>query len=141
VLRFPDTDEPPDPIGFLVESAEAMQLVLRQLGTTALFAGRFREAAGRALLLPRRRADARSPLWQLRKRSYDLLSVASRYPKFPLLLEAYRECLRDVFDMPALIETCAPDRTAPAARARGGDAQAFAVCRFAALQLCGQLPL
>jgi ATP-dependent Lhr-like helicase len=82
-----------------------MQLVLRQLGTTALFAGRFREAAGRALLLPRRRADARSPLWQLRKRSYDLLSVASRYPKFPLLLECYRECLRDVFDMPALVET------------------------------------
>ncbi|MGA2537820.1 MAG: helicase-related protein [Terracidiphilus sp.] len=105
VLRFPDTDEPPDPDWFLVESAEAMALVLRQLGTTALFAGRFREAAGRALLLPRRRADARSPLWQLRKRSYDLLSVAARYPKFPLLLEAYRECLRDVFDMPALIET------------------------------------
>jgi ATP-dependent Lhr-like helicase len=105
VLRFPDTDEPPDPDWFLVESAEAMALVLRQLGSTALFAGRFREAAGRALLLPRRRADARSPLWQLRKRSYDLLSVASRYPKFPLLLESYRECLRDVFDMPALIET------------------------------------
>ena len=104
VLRFPDTDEPPDPDWFLVESAEAMALVLRQLGSTALFAGRFREAAGRALLLPRRRADARSPLWQLRKRSYDLLSVASRYPSFPLLLEAYRECLRDVFDMPALIE-------------------------------------
>jgi ATP-dependent Lhr-like helicase len=88
----------------LVESAEAMQLVLRQLGATALFAGRFREAAGRALLLPRRRADQRSPLWQLRKRSYDLLSVASRYPSFPLLLEAYRECLRDVFDMSALVE-------------------------------------
>jgi Lhr-like helicase len=105
VLRFPDTDEPPDADWFLVESAEAMAMVLRQLGSTALFAGRFREAAGRALLLPRRRADARSPLWQLRKRSYDLLSVASRYPKFPLLLEAYRECLRDVFDMPALIET------------------------------------
>jgi ATP-dependent helicase Lhr and Lhr-like helicase len=105
VLRFPDTDEPPDPDWFLVESAEAMQLVLRQLGTTALFAGRFREAAGRALLLPRRRAEARSPLWQLRKRSYDLLRVAARYPSFPLLLEAYRECLRDVFDMPALIET------------------------------------
>ena len=104
VLRFPDTDEPPDSDWILVESAEAMQLVLRQLGSTALFAGRFREAAGRALLLPRRRADQRSPLWQLRKRSYDLLSVASRYPSFPLLLEAYRECLRDVFDMPALIE-------------------------------------
>jgi ATP-dependent Lhr-like helicase len=105
VLRFPDTDDPPDPDWILVESAEAMQMVLRQLGSTALFAGRFREAAGRALLLPRRRADQRSPLWQLRKRSYDLLSVASRYPSFPLLLEAYRECLRDVFDMPALIET------------------------------------
>jgi len=105
VLRFPDTDEPPDVDWFMVEPGEATGLVLRQLGTTALFAGRFREAAGRALLLPRRRADARSPLWQLRKRSYDLLSVASRYPKFPLLLEAYRECLRDVFDMPALVET------------------------------------
>jgi ATP-dependent Lhr-like helicase len=104
VLRFPDTDEPPDSDWFLVESAEAMQLVLRQLGSTALFAGRFREAAGRALLLPRRRADARTPLWQLRKRSYDLLSVASRYPSFPLLLESYRECLRDVFDMPSLVE-------------------------------------
>ncbi len=104
VLRFPDTDEPPDADWILVEAAEAMQLVLRQLGSTALFAGRFREAAGRALLLPRRRADQRSPLWQLRKRSYDLLSVASRYPSFPLLLETYRECLRDVFDMPALVE-------------------------------------
>ena len=104
VLRFPDTDAAPDSDWFLVESAQAMDLVLRQLGSTALFAGRFREAAGRALLLPRRRPDARSPLWQLRKRSYDLLNVASRYPSFPLLLEAYRECLRDVFDMPALLE-------------------------------------
>ena len=105
VLRFPDTDEPPDADWFLVPSTEAMQLVLNQLGSSALFAGRFREAAGRALLLPRKRIDRRSPLWQLRKRSYDLLSVASRYPSFPLLLEAYRECLRDVFDMPALLET------------------------------------
>src|SRR6202008_1538336 len=102
---FPDTNDPPDPDWILIESAEAMQMVLRQLGSTALFAGRFREAAGRALLLPRRRADQGSPLWQLRKRSYDLLSVASRYPSFPLLLETYRECLRDVFDMPALLET------------------------------------
>jgi ATP-dependent Lhr-like helicase len=104
VFRFPDADQPPDADWFTIEPAEAMQLVLRQLGSTALFAGRFREAAGRALLLPRRRADHRTPLWQLRKRSYDLLSVASRYPSFPLLLEAYRECLRDVFDMPSLVE-------------------------------------
>jgi len=105
VLRFPDSDEAPSSDWFMVESSEVMDLVLRQLSATALFAGRFREAAGRALLLPRRRADGRSPLWQQRKRAYDLLSVASRYPSFPMLLEAYRECLRDVFDMPALIET------------------------------------
>ena len=105
VLRFPDSDEPPSLDWFMVESAEVTDLVLRQLGATALFAGRFREAAGRALLLPRRRADGRAPLWQQRKRAYDLLSVASRYPAFPMLLEAYRECLRDVFDMPALVET------------------------------------
>ena len=105
VLRFPDSDEAPTADWFLVESSEVMDLVLRQLGSTALFAGRFREAAARALLLPRRRADGRAPLWQQRKRAYDLLSVASRYPSFPMLLEAYRECLRDVFDMPALIET------------------------------------
>ncbi len=105
VLRFPDSDDAPSSDWFMVESAEVMDLVLRQLGATALFAGRFREAAGRALLLPRRRADGRAPLWQQRKRAYDLLSVASRYPAFPMLLEAYRECLRDVFDMPALIET------------------------------------
>jgi len=105
VLRFPDSDEAPSSDWFMVESSEVMDLVLRQLGSTALFAGRFREAAGRALLLPRRRADGRAPLWQQRKRAYDLLSVASRYPAFPMLLEAYRECLRDVFDMPALIET------------------------------------
>jgi ATP-dependent Lhr-like helicase len=105
VLRFPETEEAPaiDPI--LLEPQEAAELVLRQLGSTALFAGKFRESAARALLLPRRRADGRTPLWQQRKRAYDLLSVASRYPSFPIVLEAYRECLRDVFDMPALMET------------------------------------
>ena len=95
----------PIPTGFSLNPPKPCRWCCASLGSTALFAGRFREAAGRALLLPRRRADQRSPLWQLRKRSYDLLSVASRYPSFPLLLEAYRECLRDVFDMPALIET------------------------------------
>jgi ATP-dependent Lhr-like helicase len=104
VLRFPDTDEPPAIEPILLEPVEASDLVLRQLGSTALFAAKFREGAARALLLPRRRADGRTPLWQQRKRSYDLLSVASRYASFPILLEAYRECLRDVFDMPALME-------------------------------------
>ena len=105
VLRFPDTDKPPEVEQLLPEPEEAAELVLRQLGSTALFAAKFRESAARALLLPRRRADGRTPLWQQRKRSYDLLSVASRYASFPILLEAYRECLRDVFDMPALMET------------------------------------
>ena len=105
VLRFPETDAPPEVDAFLLEAAEAADLIQRQLGSTALFAAKFREAASRALLLPRRRAEGRTPLWQQRKRAYDLLSVASRYASFPILLEAYRECLRDVFDMPALSET------------------------------------
>jgi ATP-dependent Lhr-like helicase len=105
VLRFPETDAPPEIDALLMEAEEAAELVMRQLGSTALFAAKFRESASRALLLPRRRADGRTPLWQQRKRAYDLLSVAARYPGFPILLEAYRECLRDVFDMPALMET------------------------------------
>ena len=105
VLRFPESDSPPDVDVLLMEPEEASELVLQQLGSTALFAAKFREAASRALLLPRRRAEGRTPLWQQRKRAYDLLSLASRYASFPMLLEAYRECLRDVFDMPALMET------------------------------------
>jgi ATP-dependent Lhr-like helicase len=104
VLRFADSDAAPDVDFLLMEPQEAADLVMQQLGSTALFAAKFREAASRALLLPRRRADGRTPLWQQRKRAYDLLSVASHYASFPMLLEAYRECLRDVFDMPALME-------------------------------------
>jgi ATP-dependent Lhr-like helicase len=104
VLRFPEADKAPDVEPILLDPVEAAELVLQQLGSTALFAAKFRESASRALLLPRRRADGRTPLWQQRKRAYDLLSVASRYASFPILLEAYRECLRDVFDMPALVE-------------------------------------
>ena len=104
VIRFPDTETAPDAELLLMPAEEANDLILRQLGSSALFAAKFREASSRALLLPRRRADGRTPLWQQRKRAYDLLSVASRYREFPMLLEAYRECLRDVFDMPALME-------------------------------------
>lgn len=104
VMRFPDSDGAPDAEQMVPSAEEASELVLRQLGSTALFAAKFRESAARALLLPRRRAQGRAPLWQQRKRAYDLLAVASRYPSFPMLLEAYRECMRDVFDMPALQE-------------------------------------
>jgi ATP-dependent Lhr-like helicase len=104
VLRFPDTDAAPNPDWLLPSAREATELVLRQLGGTAMFAAKFRESAARALLLPRNRALGRAPLWRQRKRSHDLLAVASRYPSFPMLLETYRECVRDVFDMPALLE-------------------------------------
>jgi ATP-dependent helicase Lhr and Lhr-like helicase len=105
VVRFPETEDPPDPSLMIPVSDEVESLVVRQLGATALFAAKFREAAARALLLPKRRPGGRSPLWQQRKRAADLLGVASRYGSFPMLLEAYRECLRDTFDMPALVGT------------------------------------
>jgi ATP-dependent Lhr-like helicase len=105
VVRFPETDEPPDSALLLPSSDEVEALVLRQLGGTALFAAKFREAAARALLLPRRRPGGRTPLWQQRKRAADLLAVAARFGSFPMILEAYREILRDVFDIPALVDT------------------------------------
>ena len=105
VVRFPDVDQPPDPQQLLPDPDEVQALVVRQLGGTALFASKFRENAARSLLLPKRRAGQRAPLWQQRKRAADLLAVTSRYGSFPVLLETYRECLRDFFDMPALIST------------------------------------
>ncbi len=104
VVRFPDTDEPPDPSLLVPLPDEVERLVLGQLGGTALFAARFREVAARALLLPRRRPGARTPLWQQRKKAADLLAVAARFGSFPALLETYRECLRDQFDVPALVD-------------------------------------
>ncbi len=90
-LLFPDPDEVED-------------LVVGRVGQSSLFASRFRENAARALLLPRRRPGTRTPLWQQRQRSADLLAVAARYGSFPILVETYRECLADVFDLPALRE-------------------------------------
>ncbi len=111
VVRFPDVDQPPDPRLLMPDPDEVQALVVRQLGATALFAAKFRENAGRSLLLPRRRPGMRAPLWQQRKRAADLLAVASRYGSFPVLLETYRECLRDFFDMPALVSTLADVRS------------------------------
>jgi ATP-dependent helicase Lhr and Lhr-like helicase len=104
VVRFPDADEPPDPALLLPPPDEAEGLLVRELGGTALFAARFREVAARSLLLPRRRPGARTPLWQQRKKASDLLAVAARFGSFPALLETYRECLRDQFDVPALVD-------------------------------------
>ncbi len=104
IIRFPETDEAPD-VALVIPSADEVEsLVIRQLGSSSLFAAKFREIATRALLLPRRAGNRRSPLWQQRKRSADLLQVAARYGSFPMVLETYRECLQDVFDMPALFQ-------------------------------------
>jgi len=104
VIRIPDTDAEP-PGGDLVVFAadEIDDLVTSEVGGSALFASRFRECAARALLLPRRDPGRRSPLWQQRQRSAALLEVASKYPSFPIVLEAVRECLQDVYDLPALV--------------------------------------
>ncbi|HEV7242325.1 MAG TPA: DEAD/DEAH box helicase [Thermoanaerobaculia bacterium] len=104
IVRFPETDNPPSADLVLPDPDEVEQLLLRQLGASSMFAAKFREAAARALLLPRRRVQGRTPMWQQRKRAYDLLQVASRFGSFPIILETYRECLRDVFDVPALVE-------------------------------------
>ena len=101
VIRLPEAEEDFDPGWFLPSAVEMRELVLRELGSTSLFAAKFREAAGRALLLPKRRAGMRAPLWQQRKRAADLMAVAARFPSFPILMETYRECLGDVFDLSA----------------------------------------
>ena len=118
VLRLPDVLDPGDLTSadpwsdsagpeidladLLVEPDEVLDAVRAELGSSAMFGARFREAASRALLLPRRRPDRRQPLWQQRQRSAQLLAVASQYPDFPILLEAVRECLQDDFDTESL---------------------------------------
>ncbi|MEU4705921.1 DEAD/DEAH box helicase [Nocardia salmonicida] len=103
VVRLPDTtDQPPGAELFAFEPDEIDDIVTEQVGGSALFASRFRECAARALLLPRRDPGKRAPLWQQRQRSAQLLDVARKFPQFPILLETVRECLRDVYDLPAL---------------------------------------
>ncbi len=102
IVRVPDADEPPPGGISLIDPDEVADLVTREVGGSALFASRFRECASRALLLPRRQPGRRTPLWQQRQRSAQLLQIASRYPSFPIVLETVRECLQDVFDVPAL---------------------------------------
>ena len=104
VIRLPEAadDLPLDEL--MIDPEDIDEIVMTTLPQTSLFSARFRECAARALLLPRRRPDRRTPLWQQRQRAADLLSVAAKYPSFPILLETSRECLQDVFDVPALRE-------------------------------------
>jgi ATP-dependent Lhr-like helicase len=103
-LRLPEAVEELPVEEIVIDPEEIDELVVGTLPSTSLFAARFRECAARALLLPRRRPDSRTPLWQQRQRAADLLAVAAKYPSFPILLETSRECLQDVFDVPALRE-------------------------------------
>ncbi|HEX2111331.1 MAG TPA: DEAD/DEAH box helicase [Gaiellaceae bacterium] len=101
-LHLPDAESPPPVDDLLVDPAELQDLLVAELGGTALFGARFRENAARALLIPRRRPGERTPLWQQRLKAQSLLQVARRYADFPVVLETYRECLQDVFDLAAL---------------------------------------
>ncbi|MGV9799835.1 ATP-dependent helicase [Mycobacterium sp. NPDC003449] len=105
IVRLPDTGEtPPGAELFVFEAEEIEPVVTAEVGGSALFASRFRECAARALLLPRRHPGKRSPLWHQRQRAAQLLDIARKYPDFPIVLEAVRECLQDVYDVPALTD-------------------------------------
>ncbi|MFN8021875.1 MAG: DEAD/DEAH box helicase [Acidimicrobiales bacterium] len=104
VLRLPEAADEIPIDELVIDPDDIDELVLSSLPQTSLFSARFRECAARALLLPRRRPDRRTPLWQQRQRAADLLAVAAKYPSFPILLETSRECVQDVFDLPALRE-------------------------------------
>jgi ATP-dependent Lhr-like helicase len=101
-LHLPDADQPPPMHELTIGPDEIEELVVNELGESALYGSRFRENAARALLIPRRRPGQRTPLWQQRLKAQNLLEVARRFPAFPIVLETYRECLQDVFDLPAL---------------------------------------
>src|SRR5436190_2290894 len=102
VVHLPDADEAPPADLVLIEPDEVEDLVVRELASSALFGARFRENAARALLIPRAYPGKRTPLWQQRLKAQSLLEVAKGFPRFPIVLETYRECLRDVLDLPSL---------------------------------------
>ncbi|WP_055481586.1 ATP-dependent helicase [Sphaerimonospora mesophila] len=129
VLQIPDTlDEAPTDVA-VFDPEEIEQIVTEELGGSALFAARFRECAGRSLLLPRRSPGKRTPLWRQRQRASHLLGVASRYAGFPVVLETMRECLQDVFDVPGLVRLM---RDAAARRVRVVEVETAQPSPFAA---------
>lgn len=111
ILHLPDSDDIPTSDLILIEPEQLEELVVRELGASALFGSRFRENSARALLLPRAYPGRRTPLWQQRLKAQSLLEVAKRHPQFPIILETYRECLQDVLDVPGLTEVLRRLRT------------------------------
>ncbi|MEX2106826.1 MAG: DEAD/DEAH box helicase [Solirubrobacterales bacterium] len=104
VIHLPDADEPPAAEMVLIEPDEIEDLIVSELSGSALFGARFRENASRSLLIPRAYPGKRTPLWQQRLKSQSLLEVARDFPRFPVILETYRECLQDVLDLPSLAD-------------------------------------
>jgi ATP-dependent Lhr-like helicase len=104
IVHLPDAEQPPDADLVLIDPDEVEDRVVAELAGSALFGARFRENAARALLIPRARPGKRTPLWQQRLKAQSLLEVAKKYDDFPIVLETYRECLRDVLDLPGLVE-------------------------------------
>ncbi len=104
IVHLPDAEEPPGADLVMLEPDEVEDAVVAELSASALFGARFRENAARALLIPRAMPGRRTPLWQQRLKSQSLLEVAKKYGEFPIILETYRECLRDVLDVPGLVE-------------------------------------
>lgn len=104
VVHLPDMDEPPRAELALIDPEAVEDLIVGELSGSAMFGARFRESAARALLIPRARPGKRTPLWQQRLKAQALLQVARRYSQFPIVLEAYRECLSDVLDLHGLRE-------------------------------------
>ncbi|MEO0438858.1 MAG: crosslink repair DNA glycosylase YcaQ family protein, partial [Pseudomonadota bacterium] len=104
VFRLPESASPPESDWFFPDPETVEEDIIRTLTDTSMFAARFRENAARALLLPRRFPGQRTPLWLQRRKSADLMNAAARYPKFPMILETFRECLSDVFDLAGLTE-------------------------------------
>ncbi len=134
-LHLPEADALPPIADLLLTPDEIEELVVQEVGSTALFGARFRENAARALLIPRRRPGQRTPLWQQRLKAQSLLQVARNYGSFPIVLETYRECLQDVFDLPALKRILHGVQTPRARSRRGRDPVGLAVRVVAAVRL------
>jgi ATP-dependent helicase Lhr and Lhr-like helicase len=102
VLTIADGDEPPDATMLIPDADELEERLLHELPRSPVFAAEFRENAARALLLPRRRPGQRTPLFAQRLRAQKLMEIALQYPAFPIVVETFRSCMQDVFDVPGL---------------------------------------
>ena len=142
VVRLPDiAEEPPGADLVAFDPEEIRTMVEETVGTSAMFAARFRECAARSLLLPRRDPRRRQPLWQQRQRAAQLLDVAREYADFPVTLEAARECLQDVFDVPGLVGLMRDVASPQGPAGRGRDPAPVAVRPVAAVRVRGRVPV